>query len=166
MIHDNSFNWNAAEFFKEKLTQNKLAASLNFRFAEVSSLEGFEQALHLMQSSSAILAVSDDSQGYIDINNAPHTRRIKTVFMAMRHPIDDMKARARCFANMRELFRQFASVLILEQTRLANQCVHIDQQISFNEIDRYFFSGAACAFFQIAIDNFTDLRYNPAEWII
>ena len=41
---------------------------------------------------------------------------------------------------------------------------YLDPRISFNEIDRYFFSGCACSYFQIAVDVFTDLRYNANEW--
>ena len=80
------------------------------------------------------------------------------------HRIDDMKARNSCMDTMRELFRQFMSKLILEKTKLENHCIYIDPRISFNEIDRYFFSGCACAYFQIAVDVYTDLRINPDEW--
>mgnify|MGYP004444316391 FL=1 len=66
---------------------------------------------------------------------------------------------------MQELFRQFMSVLILQRTRLEQRCIYIDPRISFTEIDRYFFSGCACAYFQIAVDKFTDLRYNENEWL-
>jgi hypothetical protein len=66
--------------------------------------------------------------------------------------------------TMRELFRQFMSVLILERVKLEQNRIYLDPRISFNEIDRYFFSGCACAYFQIAIDVFTDLRYNENEW--
>lgn len=31
-------------------------------------------------------------------------------------------------------------------------------------MNEYFFSGCACAYFQIAVDTFTDLRYNADEW--
>ena len=65
---------------------------------------------------------------------------------------------------MRELFRQFMSMLILERTRLEENCIYVDPRISFQEIDRYFFSRCACAYFQMAVDVFTDLRYNEAEW--
>ena len=82
----------------------------------------------------------------------------------MRHAIDDMIARDRCMETMRELFRQFMSVLILEQVKLQQDCIYLDQRISFQEIDRYFFSGCACAYFQIAVDTYTDLQYNSAEW--
>ena len=117
-----------------------------------------------MQMKTAFVCVSDISQGFTDINNTPHTRRVKTVFLAMRHAIDDMKARQRCMDNMRELFRQFMSVLILEQTKLQEHSIYLDPRISFQEIDRYFLSGCACAYFQIAVDTYTDLQYNAQEW--
>ena len=31
-------------------------------------------------------------------------------------------------------------------------------------MNEYFFSGCACAYFQIAVDTFTDLRYSADEW--
>ena len=105
------------------------------------------------------VCVSDISQGFTDINNTPHTRRVKTVFLAMRHAIDNMEARQRCMDMMLELFRQFMSVLILEQTKLQEHCIYLDPRISFQEIDRYFLSGCACAYFQIAVDTYTDLQY-------
>ena len=105
-----------------------------------------------MQQSLAFVCVSDISNGFTELNNTPRTRRIKTVFMAMRHKIDDMKARNTCMETMRELFRQFMSLLILEKTKLEQQCIYLDPRISFNEIDRYFFSGCACAYFQIAVE--------------
>ena len=96
--------------------------------------------------------------------NTPRTRRVKTIFLAMRHAVDDMEARLFCMELLRELFRQFMSKLILEKTRLEQSCIYLDERISFNEMDRYFASGCACAYFQIAVDTFTDLRFNADEW--
>ena len=104
------------------------------------------------------------SQGYIALANTPRTRRVKTIFLAMRHAIDDMEARLACMEDLRELFRQFMSQLILERTRLEQSCIYLDERITFNEMNEYFFSGCACAYFQIAVDTFTDLRYNADEW--
>ena len=56
------------------------------------------------------------------------------LFLAKRHKIDDMAARTRCMETLRELFRQYMSLLILG------------------------------AYFQIAVDVYTDLRYNADEW--
>ena len=66
---------------------------------------------------------------------------------------------------MRELFRQYMSVLILESTRLQERSLYLDPRIRFSEIPEYFASGCACASFQVAVDIFTDLRYNEAEWL-
>lgn len=159
-----NFNWNATAYFEELSAKNKLAQAEGFTFSRVSGLEGFEEALHNMQGNTAFVCVSDIAQGFTELNNSPHTRRVKTVFLAMRHALDDMQARQECMETMRELFRQFMSSLILERTRLEQNCIYLDPRISFNEIDRYFFSGCACAYFQIAVDVFTDLRYNANEW--
>lgn len=159
-----TFSWNASKFFADLTARNKFARSKHFTFCRVSGLDGFEEALAKMMTKTAFVCVSDISQGFTDINNTPHTRRVKTVFLAMRHAIDNMEARQSCMDIMRELFRQFMSVLIMEQTRLQEHSIYIDPRISFQEIDRYFFSGCACAYFQIAVETFTDLQFNNDEW--
>ena len=164
MAQQQTTNWNATQFFEQLTASNRLATSENFVFCRVSGLEGFEEALEQMQSAAAFVCVSDIADGYTELNNTPRMRRDKTVFLAMRHAINDMEARNECMETMRELFRQFMSVLTLERVKLEQDCIYIDPRISFNEIDRYFFSGCACAYFQIAIDKYTDLRYNANEW--
>ena len=160
----NDSNWNASAFFEDLTRRNKLAQEKGFRFCRVSGLDGFEEALQAMLSTTAFVCVSDLSQGFTALNNTPRTRRVKTVFLAMRCAVDDMKARQACLDTMQELFRQFMSVLIQEETRLREKFIYLDPRITFHEIDRYFFSGATCAFFEIAIDKYTDLRFNPEEW--
>lgn len=157
-------DWQAAAFFETLLAKNKLARSERFVFCRVSGLDGFEEALADMQTTANFCCVSDMADGYTELNNSPRTRRVKTVFLAMRHRAEDMKARTACMETMRELFRQFMSVLILEKTKLEQSAIYLDPRISFNEVDRYFFSGCACAYFQIAVDKYTDLRYNADEW--
>lgn len=156
--------WDAAAFFERLAATNILAQKEHFIFCRVSGLEGFEEALAQMQTASAFVCVSDIADGYTELNNTPRTRRVKTVFLAMRHAAEDMAARSECMETMRELFRQFMSRLLPEKVRLEQNCIYLDPRISFNEIDRYFFNGAAGAYFQIAVDVFTDLRFNPQEW--
>ncbi len=160
----NNFNWDAVAFFRKLTAKNKLAAQKGFTFCTVSGLEGFEDAIAHMLRTKNFVCVSDTSQGYTELNNTPHTRRVKTVFLAMRHAVDDMAARQRCLNTMREVFRQFMTILILEKTRLEEDHLYLDPRIQFQEIDRYFFSGCACAYFQIAEDTYTDLQYNDKEW--
>ena len=164
-MNDISFNWDAAAFFEKLTAANKLAKSNDFQFERVSSLEGFHALITGALSTTAYVAVSDTSSGATELNNSPHTRRIKTVFLFMRHKADDPKARQDCLDLMNELFRQFMSVLIQEKTRLRENSIYLDDRISFTEIDKYFFTGGACAFFQIAVDTFTNLVYNPDEWL-
>lgn len=38
---------------------------------------------------------------FTELNNTPHTRRVKTVFFAMRYTAEDMSARAECMEIMR-----------------------------------------------------------------
>lgn len=162
---DNKGFWNAHQFFSDLLPKNKLAVKCGFVTCSVSGLEGFEEALQNMQNAKAFFCISDISNGYTDLNNTPHTRRVKTIFMAMRHKIDDMTARNNCMETMRELFRQLMTVVIKEKTRIENFNMFIDPRVSFTEIERYFFSGCACGYFQLAIDIYTDLRFNGEEWI-
>ena len=166
MAQHTTTNWNATQFFEQLTASNRLATSENFVFCRVSGLEGFEEALEQMQSATAFVCVSDIADGYTELNNTPRTRRVKTVILAMRHAINDMEARNECMETMRELFRQFMSRLLPEKVRLEQNSIYLDPRITFNEIDRYFFTGAAGAYFQIAVDVFTDLRYNPDEWNI
>lgn len=163
-MQQSNINWDATAFFASITDSNKFAKAHDFVFARVSGLDGFEEALQQLQSATAFVAVSDISQGYIEVNNSPHTRRVKTVFLAMRHALGDMTARQECMDTMRELFRQFMSKLILEKTKQEQQNIYLDHRISFQEIDQYFFSGCACAYFQVAVDTYTDLRYDPTEW--
>ena len=156
--------WDAAKFFEELTATNKLAQQEQFVFCRVSGLDGFEEAVNQAQTQRAFVCVSDIADGYTELNNTPRTRRVKTVFLAMRHAAEDMAARSECMETMRELFRQFMSRLLPEKVRLEQNCIYLDPRISFNEIDRYFFNGAAGAYFQIAVDVFTDLRFNPQEW--
>ena len=107
--------WDATDFFEHLTATNRLAKSEHFTFCRVSGLDGFEEALDNMQQSLAFVCVSDIANGFTELNNTPRTRRVKTVFIAMRHKIDDMKARNTCMDTMRELFRQFMSLLILEK---------------------------------------------------
>ena len=157
-------DWNATRFFSDLVKINRLAKEKNFKFCSVSGLEGFEQTLHSVQTAKAFCCVSDIADGFTELDNTPHTRRVKTVFLAMRHAVDNVEARNECMETMRELFRQFMSALNLERIRLQQNCIYLDRRISFTEIDRYFFSGCACAYFQIAADVYTDISFNFKEW--
>lgn len=159
-----SGSWSAAVFFRQLTQNNLLARYHDFAFAEVSGLQGFLDAISQASESPNVIAVDDTSDGYIEVSNSPGTHAVKTVYLAMRHSPGDMDARAECLTIMREIFRQFMSVFIRERTQLEQSMIYIDSKVSFSEMDRYFCTGQACAFFQIAVSSDTDLRYNPEQW--
>lgn len=158
------FNWNATDFFRRLTECSKFAGENGYAFHPVSGLEGFHGALSNALKTKAFVCVSDSSDGSLEIDNTPHATRVKTIFLAYRHKAEDETARNAAMENMRELFRQFMSVLLQEKARLDEGCVYINPKITFTEIDRYFFTGAACAFFQISTETYTDLSFNPDEW--
>ena len=157
-------NWDAVHFFQTLTDNNLLAKQHGFVVCRVSGLQGFEDALARLQSTTAFVCISDSSEGFTELNNTPRTRRIKTIYFAMRHAIDNQAARAECLDIMRELFRQYMTVLIREKTRLQEKFIYLDPRIRFTEIPEYFMGGCACAFFEVAVDKFTKLQFNPEEW--
>ncbi len=158
-------NWDAAAFFKRLTESNKFAIDHGYRFHPVSGLEGFHGALSNLLNTKAFVCVSDTSDGGLDLDNVPHSSRIKTVFMAFRHKAADETSRNKAMENMRELFRQFMSVLMQEKVRIEDEDIHIDSRIAFKEVEQYFYTGAACAFYQIKTTTYPELSYNPDEWI-
>lgn len=162
---EKNYYWDAADYFRGLTGRNKLAQDQHYMFAEVSGLDGLEEYIATMQSSRAAVCVSDISPGYTEMNNTPHTRRVKTVFLMKRHKVNDMAARGRCMDEMRELFRQFMSALFKERTRINEGLLYLDPRVQFTEIERYFAAGAACAYFQISLDTYTNLVYRAEEWI-
>ncbi len=132
--------WDASEYFEHLTATNRLAKSERFTFCHVSGLDGFEEALAHMQRTTAFVCVSDIANGFTELNNTPHTRRVKTVFLAKRHKIDDMAARTRCMETLRELFRQYMSLLILEKTKLEQHCICLDPRTAFRKRQRRWFS--------------------------
>ncbi len=166
MATPKNINWSAFDYFSSLLAHNKLAQEKGFKCFRCSGLDGFNDALTAYQRTMSMMCVNDVSEGYIELDNSPHTRRVKTIFLARRHKVDDMNARDAAMDVLRELFRQLMSRFLKERNRLEQKLLYINSQIRFNEISRYFYNGCACAYFQITIDTYTDLRENAEEWII
>ena len=162
---EKNYNWDATEFFRGLVEKNKLAQEKKYRFARVSGRAGLEEYIEQAQTTTAAICVSDISPGFTEMNNTPHTRRVKTVFMMKRHALNNMDARQACMDEMREIFRQFMSVLFKERTRIEQGIIYLDPRVQFTEIEQYFALGAACAYFQISFDVYTNLVYREEEWL-
>ena len=65
-------NWDATSFFERLTDTNILARNKKFRFCKVSGLQGFEDALATLQTTTAFVCVSDTAEGYTpSFRNAP-----------------------------------------------------------------------------------------------
>lgn len=82
---DKNINWDVTAFFASLTETNKFAKAHDFVFAKVSGLDGFEEALQLLQFATAIVAVSDISQGYIGSNNIVVFLTIQYYCLSLRH---------------------------------------------------------------------------------
>ncbi len=165
MQNDYTKQWNASDFFRKLTEKNRLAVEKGFRFVEISGLEGLEEAIASMQSTANFVCVMENAAGYTDTDNTPHTRRIRTVFIAMRHKMDDMHARRKCMDTIAELHRQFCSVLIREKTRLEENMQYLDSRINLQETPKYLIPGTVIFMFELAVDTYISLEYNEKEWI-
>lgn len=157
-------NFDATTYFRTLTSTNKKAVNNGFVFCEVSSLEGFEEALARMQNSANFVCVSEVDAGSITPEKNPHISRVKTIFIAMRHALDNMPARRQCFQDMQELFRQFLSKLYKDEDQFRMQGLYFDWNISFQEMPTYFFNGCACAYFHIKVTTCPSLAYDANEW--
>ena len=157
--------WSATAFFRTLTETNKLAVEKGFRYVLISGLQGLEQAVESMQNTKAFVMVSENAVGTTNLDNSPRTRRTRTVFLAMRHKMDDMTARQTCKDVMAELHRQFMSKLILEKTRLEENMQFLEPQTTLQEAPDYLIPGTAICMFEITVDTHIDLQYNADEWI-
>ena len=165
MSNPNTQVWSAVDFFENLTATNKLAVERGFRFVQVSGLEGLEEAIGAMQSTKNFVFVVENAAGFTDLENTPRNRRVRTVYIAMRHKLNDMQARRACMDTIAELFRQFCSVLIQQDLRYQNNMQYLDPRINMQEVNKYLIPGTAICMFEIAVDTFIDLSFQPDEWI-
>lgn len=158
------FFWNAEEYFRKLTSQNRLARQLELSFCLASGLQGFEEAIDRMLDAVGFVCLTESSDGKLSTDSSPNARRVKTVFLALRHAENDMEEHNRSIALLAEVFRQFMSHLLRQKNSLHLQGIYIEPDIDFHEISQYTFSGCACIYFHVAYSTAVDLRFNPQEW--
>lgn len=156
--------WNPLAFFKGLVASNKLCQQKGFKCVAVSGLEGMEEAIARMQSTPNLVMVAENAAGFTFFDPTPHTRKIRTVFIAMRHKHDDMAARQTCMDIIFEIHRQFCSMLIREKVRLEQNTQYLNPQITLQEVDKYLIPDTAICMFELSVDTYIDLQYNESEW--
>lgn len=155
---------NYTEYFRKLTESNILAQRLGLQFETVSGLSGFSETLDANPSAPGFICVSDSSDGTLELGNQPRLRTMRTVYIALRHPYSNPEAREQALVTIREIFRQFVTHLNREKTRLAQNLIYISDKVTVNEIESYFATGTACAYFTITTEQYSNLMYNPGEW--
>lgn len=156
--------WDAAPFIERLVKTNRLAKDKGFSFVRVPSLGHLSEVISRMQKTTAFVFVSDMTNGSTNLHNTPRTTRTKTVVLAMRYPVDSTERREECLNILRELFRQFSSVIIQERTRQEQNMQYISPDIRLTETNDLIMPGVVCAYYELAVTTHIDLQYNPEEW--
>lgn len=157
--------WDAFPFFEYLHAHNRICQEKNYKLCRVSSLQGFEDALKNFQSAPAFLCVAEESDATLNLNNTGHSKFVKTIFFAKRHPVDNMVARSEAMKELRVLARQFLSRLVKEKSRINLGFLYIDNQVNFSEIPQAFAPEFACLYFNVMVGVYIDLSYKSSEWI-
>lgn len=158
------FNWNASDYFRMLVESNLLAIANDMKFYIGSGLNSFEQAVDNFLDVLCFCMLTESADGRLSTDTSPNARRVKTVFLAMRHGENDMKARRKCLDVLTEIFRQFMSHLNREKIKLLQQGIYIEPVIEFHEFNEFFFSGCAAVYFHIPFSTAVDLRFDESQW--
>lgn len=158
------FNWNAIDYFKFLVESNKLAVSLDMKFFTGSGLNSFEQAVDNFLETLCFCMLTESSDGRLSTENSPNSRRVKTVFLAMRHGENDDDARRMCIDTLTEVFRQFMSHLIREKIKLLQLGIYLEPVVEFHEFNEFYFSGCAAIYFHIPFTTAVDLTFDKSQW--
>ena len=81
--------------------------AMNAQIRALTSLE-MTATLNGRWNATAFVCVSDIADGYTELNNTPRTRRVKTVFFAMRHAAEDMAARSE-YMEIQAFYRWYSN---------------------------------------------------------
>lgn len=161
---ENKKQWDAAPFVEQLTKRNRLAHQHGFRFVRVPSLGHLEEVISKMQNTTAFVVVSDMTNGSTNLHNTPRVTRTKTVVFAKRYAVDSVDRREEALNVIRELFRQFASMIIQEKTRLENDMQYLDPNIRLTETNNLLMPGVVCAYYELTVTTHIDLQYRQDEW--
>lgn len=152
----------------QSLTQdNQLAQREGFAPVTCSGVGYLEGMLEQYQSQANFICTSDVCQESLHTASGGwFKRRIFTVYILARYEYGNMADQELKMNLCREIFRQFTSRIIYDsQTLAAASNLYIDtSDIRSNELGGLFLNACTGLYFLLAIDEPTDLQFNPEEW--
>ena len=147
-------------------TANRLAQEHGFRPTTASGIHGLEEPLARYRTTANFVVTSDicDEAAFLR-SGGWFKRRSVMIFLLARCRPDDEAHRREKMTLCRELLRQLHSRILHDAEHLAQGNLYIDTTtLRSSELGGAFLTGCTGLSFLLAIDEPTDLCYQPSEW--
>lgn len=153
-------------YMKALCTANRLAQANHFAPSTCSGINYVEGMLEQYQTTANFLCTSDVcSESTFLSSGGWFKRRVYMVFILMRYEYANAADCAAKLNTCRELFRQLKSRFVRDSERLQESLTYLNAaDIRSNEIGGTFLNGCTGLYFQLSVDEPTELVYNPEEW--
>ncbi len=155
------------QYIQDLTQSNQLAQRESFAPVTCSGINYLEGMLEQYQSQANFVCTSDVCQESLHTASGGwFKRRVFTVYILARYEYGNSADQEQKMDLCRELFRQYTSRIIHDsQSLAATRDLYIDTtDIRSNELGGLFLNSCTGLYFLLAIDEPTDLRYDPTEW--
>ena len=153
--------------YMERLVQaNRLARREGFRSAVCSGVGHLEGLLEAWHDTERFVCTSDVCEGAaLQRGGGWFMRRVFTVFVLARFDWGDSASQEAAMGLCRELYRQLLSRLLRDAEDAPPGLAYLNMaDVRSTEIGGAFVNGCTGLYFMLAMDEPTDISYNPAEW--
>lgn len=147
--------------------QNKLARDYEFEHTTCSGINYLEGMLEQYQTTANFICSTDVcAESTFLASGGWFKRRAFMVFILRRYEYGNAGDYALKLKTCRELFRQITSRFIKDSEKLASALIYLRaEDIRSNELGGSFLNGCTGLYFQISLDEPTDLTYNSGDWL-
>lgn len=154
------------EYMNRLTVCNRLAQDKGFTPCTCSGTGYLEQMLDLQRTARAFVCTSDVSEDSTRrVGGAWFKRRVFTVFIIARYDVRSMNDYAAKMNLCRELFRQFHSRFLVDESRLQSGLIYLGvNDIRSRELGGQFLNGCTGLYFMLPVDEPINLQYDTAEW--
>lgn len=157
----------AEDYFRGLTEKNILAQEHKFFPCTCSGIESLQGPLEKFRSSNAFVCVDDTNDGamFRGKNGGYFKQRTFTVFILHRYKFGNEDDRRAKLSLCRDIFRQFASKMIVDSKRMSNELIYLQtDNILSRELGQYFMNGCTGLYFMIDVSEPVDLKFDSAEW--
>lgn len=154
-------------YLSERLVKNLLFQREGFALTTCSGINHLEGILEQMRRTAHFVCVSDVTDGSTFRESGGwFQRRVVEIFIVLRYRQGDRAHQLEQLTTARTLLRQIQSCIIHDEGYLQathNLYLHLDS-FPTTELGGIFLAGATGVTLSLAIDEPTNLCFNPTEW--